>query len=570
MLHRMRWLLLSALVALTACSTEGTPQGTLVLSIRGLPEGASPSIVLKGPKELVLNGPGSFPVPVGTYTLEARDVVLPSGERYYAEQVTSPIEVKRGQKANAEVVYALDQNSLPGELVLLIEGLPGGAEAAVSVEGGGQKLEVKASGTLRLKAGTYLVRASRVSYGGRDYLPTPAQASVDLEAGSRKTHTVSYAPEVKTGELLVNITGLPSGTEARVRVLDGSGTSVASLTKSRLLTLPAGVYFVEADPVGTYVPQVSGSPANVQAGGRAEVRVVYENRPASLSLSLEPASLTIPRGATGSLRATLTPQNFQGQVSLSLQGAPSGVSVSPGTVQVSGTTQATLTLSVGASVAPGTYSITLIAQGQGVSASAGFSLVIPQPDFTFSLSPQSVSVSQGQSATLVASVSPQNGFSGQISFSLVNPPAGFSLSGGPVSPNGPTDVPLVLSVGTGVAPGTYSLVVKAEGGGVSRTQTLSVQVSPNTGQLALSILFQGAPAGTEGYVVVSGPGGDQVITRSRVLTLAPGIYTITAYSVSVDGVPYDPSPPGGTVEVVAGGQASFTVTYTPRSGGGAP
>lgn len=570
MLHRMRWLLLSALVALTACSTEGTPQGTLVLSIRGLPEGASPSIVLKGPKELVLNGPGSFPVPVGTYTLEARDVVLPSGERYYAEQVTSPIEVKRGQKANAEVVYALDQNSLPGELVLLIEGLPEGAEAAVSVEGGGQKLEVKASGTLRLKAGTYLVRASRVSYGGRDYLPTPAQASVDLEAGSRKTHTVSYAPEVKTGELLVNITGLPSGTEARVRVLNGSGTSVASLTKSRLLTLPAGTYFVEADPVGSYTPTVSGSPVQVQAGARAEVQVAYQNRPASLSLTLEPTSLTIPRGATGTLRATLTPQNFQGEVGLSLQGAPSGVSVSPGTLQVSGTTQATLTLSVGTGVAPGTYPITLQATGQGVSASASFTLSVPRPDFAFSLSPQSLSLAQGQSTTLVASVVPQNGFSGQISFSMVNPPAGFNLSGGPVSPDGPADVPLVLSVGTGVAPGTYSLVVKAEGGGVSRTQTLSVQVSPSTGQLALSILFQGAPAGTEGYVVVSSPGDDRVITRSQVLTLAPGIYTITAYSVSVGGVPYGPSPPGGTVEVVAGGQASFTVTYTPRSGGGAP
>lgn len=568
MLHRMRWLLLSALVALTACSTEGTPQGTLVLSIRGLPEGASPSIVLKGPKELVLNGPGSFPVPVGTYTLEARDVVLPSGERYYAEQVTSPIEVKRGQKANAEVVYALDRNSLPGELVLLIEGLPKGAEAAVSVEGGGQKLEVKASGTLRLKAGTYLVRASRVSYGGRDYLPTPAQASVDLEAGSRKTHTVSYAPEVKTGELLVNITGLPSGTEARVRVLDGSGTSVASLTKSRLLSLPAGTYFVEADPVGTYVPQVSGSPANVQAGARAEVQVVYENQPQSLSLTLNPTALTVPPGSTGTLQATLQAQNFSGQVSLALQGEPSGVTIAPTSASAPG--QVFITLSVASSVAPGTYPITLQATGQGVSASAGFSLVIPQPDFTFSLSPQSVSVSQGQSATLLASVSPQNGFSGQISFSLVNPPAGFSLSGGPVSPNGPTDVPLVLSVGTGVAPGTYSLVVKAEGGGVSRTQTLSVQVSPTTGQLALSILFQGAPAGTEGHVVLSGPNGDQVITRSQVLTLAPGTYTITAYSVSVDGVPYAPSPPGGTVEVVAGGQASFTVTYTPRSGGGAP
>lgn len=505
-------------------------------------------------------------VPEGTYEVVAEAVEGPSGERYVPTVEGSPARVEYGKVVQVRVSYQVNRDTLPATLILVIEGLPEGAEGSLRVSGEGVNQVVKSTGRLTLRPGVYTLRADAVSYAGERYIPSPASDYVVLAPGSTVSKTFTYTREVRTGELLITIQGLPSGTQAQVRVRDGSGTSVASLTESRLLTLPAGVYFVEADPVGTYVPQVSGSPANVQAGGRAEVRVVYENRPASLSLSLEPASLTIPRGATGSLRATLTPQNFQGQVSLSLQGAPSGVSVSPGTVQVSGTTQATLTLSVGASVAPGTYSITLIAQGQGVSASAGFSLVIPQPDFTFSLSPQSVSVSQGQSATLIASVSPQNGFSGQISFSLVNPPAGFSLSGGPVSPNGPTDVPLVLSVGTGVAPGTYSLVVKAEGGGVSRTQTLSVQVSPTTGQLALSILFQGAPAGTEGYVVVSGPGGDQVITRSQVLTLAPGTYTITAYSVVVGGTQYNPEPPGGTVQVLAGQTASFTITYKPPTG----
>lgn len=562
----VRVLFLLPLLLLGACtSVQGSLTGKLSVQVDGLPSGVEARVVVQ-PLGKAVSASQVLEVPEGTYEVVAEAVEGPSGERYVPTVEGSPARVEYGKVVQVRVSYQVNRDTLPATLILVIEGLPEGAEGSLRVSGEGVNQVVKSTGRLTLRPGVYTLRADAVSYAGERYIPSPASDYVVLAPGSTVSKTFTYAREIRTGELLVNITGLPSGTNAQVRVKDSAGSTVASLTASRLLTLPAGVYFVEADPVGTYVPQVSGSPANVQAGGRAEVRVVYENRPASLSLSLEPASLTIPRGATGSLRATLTPQNFQGQVSLSLQGAPSGVSVSPGTVQVSGTTQATLTLSVGASVAPGTYSITLIAQGQGVSASAGFSLVIPQPDFTFSLSPQSVSVSQGQSATLIASVSPQNGFSGQISFSLVNPPAGFSLSGGPVSPNGPTDVPLVLSVGTGVAPGTYSLVVKAEGGGVSRTQTLSVQVSPTTGQLALSILFQGAPAGTEGYVVVSGPGGDQVITRSQVLSLAPGTYTITAYSVVVGGTQYNPEPPGGTVQVLAGQTASFTITYKPPTG----
>lgn len=170
--------LISLALILAACSTEGVPKGKLVLSVSGLPEG-TPTIVIKGPTEVTANGPGTYELPVGTYALEARDVVLPSGERYYAEQVTTPVQVKRNQETQAEVVYALDQNSLPGELALVVNGLPEGAEAAVSVENPdrGVKVAVKASTVLRLQAGTYLVKASRVSHGGMDYLPNPEVGS---------------------------------------------------------------------------------------------------------------------------------------------------------------------------------------------------------------------------------------------------------------------------------------------------------------------------------------------------------------------------------------------------------
>lgn len=572
--------LISLALILAACSTEGVPKGKLVLSVSGLPEG-TPTIVIKGPTEVTANGPGTYELPVGTYALEARDVVLPSGERYYAEQVTTPVQVKRNQETQAEVVYALDQNSLPGELALVVNGLPEGAEAAVSVENPdrGVKVAVKASTVLRLQAGTYLVKASRVSHGGMDYLPNPDQGSVVLEPGKRASYAVSYGPA--KGELLVRIEGLPDGLSARVEVKDGQGSVVAALTESRVLSLAPGTYFVSAKDVvaqdgTTYRGSVSGSPAIVRAGERAEAVATYAPVPRpSFALSLSPSSLTVQRGGQGQTALTLTPQNgFTGTVDLSLMGAPSGVSLSPTSLQVTGTAPVnqTLTLTVAPSVAPGTYTLQVKATSGSLGAQAALTLVVPAPSFAFAVSPTSLSIVQGSTGTFVASLQSQNGFSGDVSFSLVSPPAGFTLSGGPyrLESGEAVDVPLFLQVDPSVEPGSYSLVVQAASGSSLKTATLQVQVASRTGRLALGIFFQGAPAGAQGYVVVSGPGGTYTLTQSQVLSLAPGIYTITAYSVSVDGVPYDPSPPGGTVEVVAGGQASFTVTYTPRSGGGAP
>lgn len=571
----MRRLLLTLALGglLAACSTEGVPQGTLTLEVSGLPQGATPSIRLKGPVEQQVSGSATLKLPVGTYTVEAQEVVLQSGERYYPSQVDSPVEVKRNQEAQAKVVYALDQASRPAQLALVVQGLPQGAEAdATLTSPSGQTYPVRGSAVLKLPAGTYLLQARPVYYQGERYLPQKDQDSLVLAPGEQKSYTLAYALEVKTGQLLVHISGLPSGVGASVVVKDRSGTAVASLTESRSLTLPAGIYFVQAAQVVAggvvYAPTVSGSPAQVQAGGQAQVSVQYAAQPSpSLSLSLSPSSLSVAQGGTGSLTLTLTPRNgFSGAVAFSLQGAPDGVSLAPQSATLDGTGPVSVqaALSVASSVAPGTYTFNVVAAGGGVSATAVLTLSVPTPTFAFSLQPSSVTLTQGASATLVASLTSQGGFSGSVAFSLASPPAGFVLSGGPydLERDQGVDVPLFLSVDSSVAPGTYQLVVEARSGAVVKRALLQVQVSSATGQLALGIYFQDAPAGAQGYVVVQGPSGTFTVVQSSTLTLKPGTYTITAYSVDVNGVHYVPNPPGGTVEVQAGATATFAVNYT--------
>ncbi|WP_236630084.1 endo alpha-1,4 polygalactosaminidase [Thermus thermamylovorans] len=92
-----------------------------------------------------------------------------------------------------------------------------------------------------------------------------------------------------------------------------------------------------------------------------------------------PTSLTVQQGQQGTLTLTLTPQGgFDGQVTLSLVGAPTGVSLSPDSLQVTGANPViqNLAVSVAPSVDPGSYPLSLRVQGGGIAKAASFRLSV--------------------------------------------------------------------------------------------------------------------------------------------------------------------------------------------------
>src|SRR5690348_15821011 len=78
----------------------------------------------------------------------------------------------------------------------------------------------------------------------------------------------------------------------------------------------------------------------------------------ALGLSRSPAALSIAQGGSAPTTVLLTRTNFTGAVTLSLAGAPSGVTASFIPSAPTGTSS-TLTVSVGPSVTPGTYNLTI-------------------------------------------------------------------------------------------------------------------------------------------------------------------------------------------------------------------
>jgi hypothetical protein len=111
----------------------------------------------------------------------------------------------------------------------------------------------------------------------------------------------------------------------------------------------------------------------------------------------------------------------------------------------------------------------------------------PQPGFTLSLNPTSLTVQQGTSGTTQLTITPQNGFTGTVSLSLVagqdQVPQGLTLSPGSVqvSGSGPVNQPLTLSAQPTTPTGTYRLKVRATSGSLTREADLTVTVSASGG-----------------------------------------------------------------------------------------
>jgi uncharacterized membrane protein len=229
--------------------------------------------------------------------------------------------------------------------------------------------------------------------------------------------------------------------------------------------------------------QVQVAP-NAPTGSRnLTVRAAYGNRvteraltltvnaPPDFTISLNPTSLRVQQGGSGTTRLTITPQNgFTGTVNLELVGAPSGVTLAPTSVNVTGSSPLaqTLTVNVGSGVAPGTYSLQVRATSGSLTKTANPSLTVtPPPDFTLSLNPTSLMVQQGDSGQTTLTLTPQNGFTGTVSLSLAagqDPvPQGLSLSPQSVQVSGanPVNQTLTMSASSSTqTDGTHRLKVR--------------------------------------------------------------------------------------------------------------
>ena len=204
---------------------------------------------------------------------------------------------------------------------------------------------------------------------------------------------------------------------------------------------------------------------------------------------------------------TQTPESPTGQTTLTYAGTATDATtnvvlveyrVNQGNwIQVTGITPAktvsfTFTIE---NVAPGQYTVEVRAKDSAgnVSAPVSHSVTVTGGDFTISISPENVSVKQGENVQVTITVTSVGGFSQQVTLSVSGLPGGTTYTFSPQSGTPTFTSTLTISTGPATEPGTYTVTVTATGGGKTHSQTftLTVTVPPAPGP-AISWVLVGA------------------------------------------------------------------------------
>ncbi len=194
--------------------------------------------------------------------------------------------------------------------------------------------------------------------------------------------------------------------------------------------------------------------------------------------SLKPAvnPLTLQQNAGGTDTVSVVDgAGFSGAVTLSVSGAPAGVSpVFLGNLLVVFPPLTTPT---------GTYPLTITGTSGATTVTTTLNLVIT-PGATFSLTPasSSVSLTAGSSGTDAIGIAPAGGFASPVIFSAAGLPAGATAAFSPASSTGGTTLTLATTAATPT--GSYPLKITGSVGGTNNsapfaeTATVTLVVGP--------------------------------------------------------------------------------------------
>ena len=185
------------------------------------------------------------------------------------------------------------------------------------------------------------------------------------------------------------------------------------------------------------------------------------------------------------------------------------------------------------------------------------------PAIAISLSPTSLSIVQGASGTLTASITRSGGFTGTVNVVTEGAPAGVSAAVSNVATSGGTTSGTVtVTVGAAVAPGTFNLTIRASGSGVSdvtaqlaltvtaapvasfdiatiapdpvtvaqatTSGNVTITLSRSNSTATINLTLEGAPAGVTGaFAPAAATGTTSTLTLQVGNTVAPGNYTLT-------------------------------------------
>ncbi len=293
-------------------------------------------------------------------------------------------------------------------------------------------------------------------------------ANVNLTRGATANSAITIT---RTGgfssSVALSAGGLPTGVTASFNPASATGTSsTVTFTASATATL------------GVFPVTITGTGGGLTRTTTINLTVIAQPVP-DFSLSANPTSLTINRGASGMSTITITRAGgFTGSVALSASGLPAGVTASFNPPSTTGNASS-LTLAASNTAATGPATVTITGAGGGLTRGIPISLTVnapPTPDFTLSANPTSLTINQGASGTSAVTITRTGGFTGSVAFSASGLPSGVTASFNPTSTTGNSSA-LTLTASSAATLGAATGAITGTGGGLTRTTTVSLTVT---------------------------------------------------------------------------------------------
>ncbi|HUB52772.1 MAG TPA: hypothetical protein VL986_11515 [Terracidiphilus sp.] len=360
----------------------------------------------------------------------------------------------------------------------------------------------------------------------------PAPATLSIVQGGSASSTISVTDTGGfDGNISLTASGLPSGVTASFAAGSSAGTELATFT------------------AGASAP-VTTSPATVTIMGSSgtlsgSTQIVLSVMPApGFTLAPAPATLSIVQGGSGSSTISVTDTGgFDGNISLTASGLPSGVTASFAAGSSAGTQVAAFTAGASAPVTTSPATVTIMGSSGTLSGSTQIALsVTPPPGFTGTGSgTSSISIDPGATTgnTTTLSVVGTNGFTGIVNLSctvttsMVNPvdPPQCSLNPTTLTVSGSAAQVSTL-MATTTAPVTASNGVWRRTGNLAGGAVLAflvMLVLPTRRRAWPLLIGLVAAGGLIGSIGCSGGGGNR---GGGSPGTTPGTYTVTVTGTS--------------------------------------
>lgn len=453
------------------------------------------------------------------------DTTLPGTGDYAVTLSSSSLAITAGNTGSVTATISRTGGFTPN-VDLSVESLPAGvtasfSPASITTATTQTTLSVSVAPTVASGSYTFTIRAKAAGLPDRTStasLTVSAAPSIALSLsatattiprGSVTQFTATVTRTNYSGATNVTVTGASNG----VSVIVSSFGDVSGVAIGALVATP-----------GTY-PLVVTATGNGVASVSQAFTLTITPSPASLfTLGITPSALSVQQGNTGQVAVTISRTNFPFAVDLTLEGAPAGVTSAFGQSSVT-TNSTSLTLSVGGTVAPGTYTLVVRGTATGVATqTATLSLTVtpaPAGSISLSLSGPLPTIQQGSSAGVTV-VATRSGFAGTISLGTSGLPAGVTAT---FTPSTTTSDQWLLSFSVGVTAlaGSYGVTITGSGVGIPNATVMGTLTITGTPAIALSL----SPA-LDSVAV----GGGRTFTATLTRTNYTG-----AVSIAISGAP---------------------------------